>query len=242
MSAGEYVIAVGVWNHALACIFLHFDDIQHDLLIFILGYDTIITITQGVEIKMRKKEVFSSKEIKKDIIHAILWPAKQRQGVYIITLASCVVIGILLGVVSWFVPQMDVWFGVSLALVVVLLPVTLILRRVLLKKRLQKTLSFDDYCVNTEKVRDTAEETYITGGLRLPRMREVSNYTITFENGKSWRVSENNYSWSKEYPMKALGVYHTAHKGDLMYVVTKRSDGKIVMAYHTDYFEYKQDA
>ena len=33
LTAGEYGIAVGVWHHALACIFLRIDDIHHCVMI-----------------------------------------------------------------------------------------------------------------------------------------------------------------------------------------------------------------
>ncbi len=184
---------------------------------------------------MRIKESFGTREIEKDIVCAKMMPGRQSKYSFFNSLALGAVLAVVLVVVEAFFIKSVFWLVLSFFVIAPLAPLIVWLKYKLLSKK----VSFKDYEIHKETVKSTNEDNYTiySSGLVFPRKREISSYTITFENEKTWHVSEDNYSWSKEYPMKALGVYHTAKPGDVMYVVTKRSDGKVVMAYHTDYFQ-----
>ena len=68
---------------------------------------------------------------------------------------------------------------------------------------------------------------------------QVDNYMIRFENGGVWRIAEKNYSWSVERPMSDWYIFENAHRGDVFITVTERSTGTVMMAYDTEFFEYK---
>ena len=94
----------------------------------------------------------------------------------------------------------------------------------------------------TEVVHSTAEEHYKaeTGGsIRHRRTEQINNYIVRFESGKSWRIPKELYRWNERLRMQDRGIYHTTHRGDTLIVVTKKDKGEIVIAYHTDIFEYK---
>ena len=71
------------------------------------------------------------------------------------------------------------------------------------------------------------------------KLSEVRAYIMRFENGKSWNIPKDNYTWSGEHPMSDRTLYQSTHPRDLFLTVTKKDTGEIVMAYPTEYFEYK---
>lgn len=110
------------------------------------------------------------------------------------------------------------------------------------KKNRIKNASFDDYEIKKEAVSYVIEEAYITdhSASRIrEKLSEIRVFIMYFENGKSWNIPRDNYLWSKECPMSDRTLSQMTHCGDVFWVVTKKDTGEIVMAYHTDFFEYK---
>ncbi len=110
------------------------------------------------------------------------------------------------------------------------------------KKNSIKKISFDGYEVNEEVVSCVKEERYITDH-SVSRVREklseIHVFVVYFESGKTWNIPKDNYTWSKEFPMSDRAIYQTARQGSLFWTVTKKTTGEIVMAYPSEYFEYK---
>ena len=110
------------------------------------------------------------------------------------------------------------------------------------KKNSIKNASFDDYEIKKEVVSYVKEETYITdhsASRMREKLSEIRVFIMYFENGQSWNIPKDNYTWSKEAPMSDNMLYQLTHRGDLFTVVTKKATGEIVVAYPTEYFEYK---
>ena len=127
------------------------------------------------------------------------------------------------------------WSGI-IALIV--LPIIwFIISRFRLRHGIKK-VSIDDYEVTEAVVSHTKEEEFV---VRYYKHSEtILVYTIYFENGKKWDIPKDNYLWSVERPMSDFAIFQTAHRGDLFTVVSRKENGEIVMAYDTEFFEYKE--
>ena len=111
------------------------------------------------------------------------------------------------------------------------------------KKSSIKNVDIDDYEIKKVAVSFVREEVYSTepGSYSYieKKLKTVHVYIMYFENGKSWNIPRDNYLWSKECPMSDRTLYQTTHCGDAFWVVTKKDTGEIVVAYPTDFFDYK---
>ena len=106
------------------------------------------------------------------------------------------------------------------------------------QKNRTKNLSIDDYEIKNVVISHIKEETY-TIRKRNAIDKTMCVYIMYFENGKSWNIPKDNYLWSGECPMSDRTLYQTTHRGDVFWVVTKKDTCEIVVAYPTEYFEYK---
>lgn len=184
---------------------------------------------------MPKKTVVTFAEIEKDIINVLKQPEKSSEEAYKKWTVPSVLIALILIVVCIFSPTFALWF---LLACLALLIVFHIVSRVRLKRKI-KHVSEEDYEITVETVHSITDEHYEA---RVSRRRKevVNNYILRFENGACWQIpSENNYQWIEEGALSDWNVYGTAHRGDTFIVVTQKEPRKIVMAYHTDFFEYK---
>lgn len=65
--------------------------------------------------------------------------------------------------------------------------------------------------------------------------------TLHFNGYGDYAVPEENYRWSKEYPMTARGVHNTSFDGDEFYLVlSKPHSGKVLLAYPAKYFTLEE--
>ena len=182
---------------------------------------------------MAKKQILTNTEIEKDIICALKNPPNLPESSYKKMIIPTVIAVGLLVMIEFIYPLFIVWL---LAAVIIFLIGSSIFNHIKLKNLIKK-VSINDYYIEKEVVHSTYEEHYRTGG----RHNElVSNYLIRFENGKSWRISTDNYLWSIERSMSDFAIFQSTHREDTMIVVTKKDTGEIVMAYHTDFFEYSK--
>ena len=184
---------------------------------------------------MAKKQILTNKEIEKDIITALKNPPDSSEDSYrktgiivpIVTLA-------VIAITAYVDPEFILWELVSFIALAFLYIIFLIFRqRIKIKK-----VSINDYSVTTEIVHSTSKE-HFTVRRGKYYVKRVDNYTLRFENGKTWRIPKDNYLWSVERPMSDFAIYESTHREDTMIVVTKKDSGDIVMAYHTDFFEYR---
>ncbi len=187
---------------------------------------------------MATKETLTNTEVKDDIITALKYPPKMAKSSYIISITAVYLI--------YIIPLILAPVSVSLTLMcffIVCLGSVLFLigRSVFIKFYHQsriKKLTLDDYYICTQIVSDTSKEHYkeFVSGTKHSQAAHV--YTIHFENGKSWRIPEYNYMWRDAPPMHDRNIYQSTDRNDTMIVVQAKRSKKIVMAYHTNFFEY----
>ena len=111
------------------------------------------------------------------------------------------------------------------------------------KKSNIKNVDIDDYEITKVAASFVKEEIYSTDGKSYSyikrELKTVHVYIMYFENGNHWNIPKDNYLWSKECPMSDHMLYQLTKCGDVFWVVTKKDTGEIVVAYPTDFFEYK---
>ena len=196
---------------------------------------------------MAKKIIVTDKEIEKDIITALKYPPKAPRSFYKDDTHISTVIGIALGlvlVVLEFMFMETVLKGLLWFLFVVFVYAMIVGIFNFFHLRYQiKNVSVNDYEITTETVHSISDEHFAIkrGTRRFRRYEIIHNYNIRFENGKEWRMPKENYNWSSKYSVSDWGAFQEAHRGDTFIVVTQKSSGKIIMAYDTDIFEYKED-
>ena len=147
--------------------------------------------------------------------------------------------GVMLAAMLIFQDYYKLILAVSLAFIAVYLTVDYILKR----KSAEK-VSLDGYEIKKEAVSYVNEEVYITDhsvSRIREKMSEIRVFIVYFESGKKWNIPKDNYAWSAECPMSDRMIYQTTSQGNLFWTVTKKDTGEIVMAYPTEYFEYKNN-
>jgi ABC-type multidrug transport system fused ATPase/permease subunit len=189
---------------------------------------------------MAKKHIVTNVEIEKDIISALKNPPKQSKESYKKGMFPAIIFAVLFFVMVFILDFFVLWFLLGL---VVLAIVSSIFYYFRLKNQI-KNVKINDYDITTETVSSTDEEHYMRRANRRSmhidsRSMHIDNYSIRFENGKTWRVPKELYCWKEGIRMIDYNIHQTTHRGDVMIVVTKKDTGKIVVAYHTDIFEYK---
>lgn len=177
-----------------------------------------------------EKEIITKKEIENDIIHAIKHPAHTPRALYFIWVA--VLFAAMMGLV--FLERYIIFLPAVVLVVILLLPAV----NFYLRDRKIARLSIDDYVVKKSVVKKVRHERYIK--LAGRRIRMVDNYNILFEKEKVWRIPAEMYWWSENNPMSDITVYENTAQGDVFYTVSEKKSGKIVMAYNTKIFEYKE--
>ncbi len=190
---------------------------------------------------MTKKQVLTNADIEKDIINA-LRQSKKVPKIYNkkteVILSIVIVIGLVLMILY---PYLLIGGALALVMFVILRP---ILMTILLNHRAKK-VSIDDYEIRNEILsHKNIKKIHIRlrgkGASRIPVSTTISIYILNFENGKSWYIPRDcNYAWSVEHSRSDLAIYQESHREDSFIVVTKKDTGKIVMAYHTKLFEYR---
>ena len=184
---------------------------------------------------MAKKEILTNDKIEKDIITAIKKPPNDSERTYKRTTYLVAIIAAIIIVVTAFIsPELLIWEFLAL----LMLPFVYVIFLVIQRKIKINKVAINDYSITTEIVHSTAQE-HFSVRTGKHRVAHIDNYILRFENGKSWRVPKDNYLWSVERPMSDFAIYESTHRKDSMIVVTKKNSGEIVMAYHTDFFEYR---
>lgn len=186
---------------------------------------------------MVKKQTLTDTEIEKDIVNSLKNPPKESEASYKRRTIPCFILAILLVIIEFIYPIFIVWFLLALIAFVIIYSIFDYFR---LKNKI-KNVTVNDYDITTEIVHSTEEEHYIavTGvSIRHRRAEQIDNYIIRFENGKSWRIPKELYSWSERLRMHDVDIRNSTHRGDTMIVITEKNSGKIVVAYNTEIFDY----
>jgi len=184
------------------------------------------------------------KQIEHDIADSFKYPKKMTKAEYAkLSLASIIAAVLLFAV--YFLPQVDLDTSMRITLYVILAVFAACLItavcELLLRRHRRKNVRMDDYEVTTETISHTEEESYRqTGGTSVARHSEtVTNYTLYFENGKSWRITAMNFTWSAEWQMSDFSLYNSTDRGDTFIVVSEKRTGNIAVAYPTKLFSLR---
>ncbi len=186
---------------------------------------------------MAKRQILTNAEIEKDIIAALKKPPNLSKASYKKSTIPGFIIAVFLVVIEFINPIIILWL--LLAMIPILIS-NIIFNHFRLKHQIQN-VTINNYDITTEIVHSTAEEHYkaVRSTGRWRHTEQVDNYNVRFENGKIWHIPKELYAWDERLRNQDLGIYRIAHRGDNMIVVTEKDKGKIVIAYHTDIFEYK---
>ena len=195
---------------------------------------------------MTKKEVFTDAEIERDIKAAIEEPPDVSEDSHKKIFISTIVVFILASLAFWGLlfagESLDIlWYFARALLIFTILLIPLAF--LYLKIRL-KNVSIKDYEISEETVFSTEIEYSFL--MRIMRDRRdlykrgcPGNYNVNFCSGKTWRIPGELYFWSDRYRMKNYKICESTHAGDTMIVVTHRKTKKVIVAYNTEFFEYK---
>lgn len=190
---------------------------------------------------MAKKQILTNENIRTDIKNLLKHPATlSHEEHHNSRFPLLVFSGVMLIAVVLFQNYYKVVLGISLAFIVIYLIVDYL--------RQQKSItnvSMENYEIKAECVSFVKEEIYSTDHQMhlnpvVKRIKTAKVYIMFFDNGKTWNIPENNYSWSGECPMSDHFIYQNTRFGDIFWTVTEKQTGEIVVAYPTEYFEYKK--
>lgn len=186
---------------------------------------------------MPKKEIVTLKEVEHDIKNSIKTAQEIPESSYRKWAIPCGILGVLMAILTVFHPKIAL---LGLFTIIIVAVVGSIIE-IEVRKHKRKSFCIDDYEVAIATLSHTEEEHYkqTGGGVRVRHSKQVNNYILWFENEKIWRVPKNNYTWSKEREMSDCAIYQSSHRGDSFIVVITKVSCDIVMAYNTEFFEYK---
>ena len=201
---------------------------------------------------IKSKHRLTNAEIEKDIADTIIKTESSRtdERAYRITLWIAFFISIPLVILTYTKTIIILQFWLAVLLFIF---VYAIFYPIFRNHRIKK-ITIQEYSITTETVYRISEEHYselsnhprrgwISAILGLFGQNvggvPVDNYTIHFENGTSWLIPKQNYKWHERLYANDERLFGTIHHKDTMIVVTNKKSGKIVMAYHTDLFEYE---
>ena len=189
---------------------------------------------------MAKKQIITNDNILSDIKNILRHPANlshaehHRSKIpYFVFLAVSLVAMLI------FQNHYKLILAISLFFIVAYLAIDYFRKRTSAEK-----VCLDGYEIKKEAVSYVNEEVYITDhsvSRMREKMSEIRVFIVYFESGKKWNIPKDNYAWSAECPMSDRAIYQTTSQGSLFWTVTKKDTGEIVMAYPTEYFEYKNN-
>jgi len=191
---------------------------------------------------MAKKQILTNENIRNDIKNALKHPttlshAEHHKSMFPLFVFSA----IMLIAIVLFQNYYKVVLGIGVAFIVVYLVVDYFR-----KQKSINNVSIENYEIKAECVSFVKEEIYSTDhkihlSPTVKKIHTAQIYIMFFDNGKTWNIPKNNYAWSGEFPMSDDFIYKNTHFGDIFWTVTEKNTGKIVVAYPTEYFEYKNN-
>lgn len=184
---------------------------------------------------MAKKEIVTLEDIEQDISNSLKEYKEMSGSTHKKLAIPASILGAILGIVSVFYLKLPLYLLIVISIAI---PVSITVEYLLNRKK-RKNFRIDDYEITTEVLAHKIEDTY-TVTYRRYHHETVRIFTLYFENGKSWRIPEDNYLWCEERPMSEFAVYQSSHRGNVFIVAVKKDTGEIAMAYNTEFFEYKK--
>ena len=185
----------------------------------------------------KNREMLTREQIRSDIVNRLYEESKTTKSEWNITRVISFIVAITFCVVCFFVPHVAVLLLLlAFAVVIISMFVGGAVRR-----HRARQISMDDYDITTDVVSHTELERYYQSGAKIHRGRTVFIFNVHFESGRSWQANNVNYDWSEKHRILDFNLYENVHRGDVFVVVVNRKNGKIVMAYSEEWFEYKPE-
>ena len=188
---------------------------------------------------MPRKQILTNDNIETDIKNIIQRPANPSRVEYNRAMTPLLIFsGIMLAAMVIFQNYYKLILLISLAFIVIYLVVDHFRQ-----KNSVKNVTLNDYEITVETVSHVKEEIYSTDYSNPinRNLKQVHVFVMYFENGKVWNIPNDNYTWSHEYSMSDKTLCQLAHRGDTFTVVTNKATGSIIVAYPSEYFEYKNN-
>ena len=103
-----------------------------------------------------------------------------------------------------------------------------------------KKVRLQDYEITTDFVSEAADESFFVKTAPLSSGRHVQYRVLRFKTNGKWWIPEQNYLWSERNSMSDGDLLAHSHLEDEFIVVIEKKTKRIVVAYSTKVFEYKQ--
>ena len=182
-----------------------------------------------------KKEYVTKKQIEADLRAAAKRLPSDTKATYQKKVIISIAVGIPLGIYAAINPRAGIIILLLFLAVVIL---SLIVEPLTCRYR-QKKVRVDDYTVSRATVVDREREKYVIRS--RGNSRTVIRCLVTFDNGETWLIPEENFVWSEEQRRSGPALYGEAEPGSTFWIVQKKSTGKIAVAYPTSLFTYREE-
>ncbi len=188
---------------------------------------------------MPKKERITNVEIIKDIQNAISAPARESETEYQRSTPLAFLLAIAM-IVAMIVCA--VWAPWVILMLIPLLIAYCVFINLRIRHKVKK-VRIENYEVTTATLLHSVDESHWEEQVSQRGRRRrvwISYYVLRFEEFGYWLIPKDNYLWSGELPMGDGYIYENSHRGDKFIVVIEKKTRRIIVAYHTDYFEYRK--
>jgi len=185
-----------------------------------------------------KKERITDEEIIKDIQNVIRAPERDTETEYQKSTFLSFLLAIAL-IAATIVCA--VWVPWAILLLIPFLIGYIVFINLRIRHKVKK-VRIENYEVTTATLLYSVDESHWEEQVSRRGNRRrvwISYYVLRFEEFGYWLIPEDNYLWSGELPMGDGYIYENSHRGDKFIVVIEKKTKRIVVAYHTDLFEYK---
>ena len=185
-----------------------------------------------------KKEIVSQNDIIMDIHNYCIYDLKRLVFPFVITLLWTIALIIIALFFPWILVKI---FIIGSVIVTLLITLNYLLKNMNNILQIKNSVKNGDYKITL----DTLESTDIINELSttesLFMLRGITSkmekpYRMKFrESGEFILPTCYNYIWSTDFTMSGAGIFASASKGDLFYLV--KDGNKIVMVYNANYFQ-----
>ena len=178
--------------------------------------------------------MLTNTEIEQYIVDAIKYPPEESESSYRKAFIPVIIVIVAYVAVGLIYPPSVFWMLLAAVLILIGGCIFSIIRS---RNRI-KNVSINDYDVTQEVVYSVDENQFQVQSGKYST-RTVRNYIIRFESGRLWYIPQRLYRWSERLWMTDVEVHGKTRRGDTLLVVAKKDTGKIIVAYNTEWFEYK---
>ncbi len=182
-----------------------------------------------------KKEYVTKKQIEVDLRAAAKRLPSDTKATYQRKSIIGIAVAIPLGLYAGFNPRA----GIIILLLFLAVGILSIIVELLVCRYRQRRIRVDDYTISRATVVDREQEKYVIRSRH--NSRTVIRCLVTFYNGETWLIPEENFVWSEEQRRSGPALYGEAEPGSTFWIVQEKSTGKIAVAYPTSLFTYREE-